>query len=64
MRIREGTYKNQSSVAVFITAEESDNDEIKNEISKLKQKYKNVAVFVSGKNDMAETLRRIINSRL
>lgn len=63
MRIKKIDYNKSDGVVVYITEEERCNEDIKAELANLRNQYKEVAVFVSGKNNIEDVLTRMIQER-
>lgn len=63
MRIRETTFKAESNLIIYITEEESNNNEIISRIDEYKKKYKSISIFISGKADIKGVLKKMIIER-
>ena len=64
MKIKYLKFNNKNAAIIYITKEEESNKDIQNEIEKCKSKYKDVAVFVSGKDKMEKALTEIIQQKV
>ena len=60
MKITTTIIENQSYSQIFVDEEELKNKEIKNEIEKEKKKANKVAIFVSGKEEMLQIIKKNI----
>ena len=47
---------------IYVTREEHDEPEFQSKIDKYKEKFKDIAVFVSGKEPIEETFKKIIRA--
>lgn len=63
MRIKKVNYNKKESVMIYITLAEKLDENVNAEIDNLKKLYKDVAVFVSGKNSVEKALATIIQER-
>lgn len=60
MKITTTIIENQSYSQIFVDEEELKNKEIKNEIEEQKKKANKVAIFVSGKKEMLQIIKKNI----
>ena len=60
MKITTTIIENQSYSQIFVDEEEIKNKEIKNEIEEQKKKANKVAIFVSGKEEMLQIIKKNI----
>lgn len=63
MKVQKTNILDDEVVQIYISKSESKNDDIDKKINEIKQKNKNVVIFVSGKDDIASTLQYIINKQ-
>lgn len=63
MKVQKTNILDDEVVQIYISKSESENDDIDKKINEIKQKNKNVVIFVSGKDDIASTLQYIINKQ-
>lgn len=63
MKVQKTNILDDEVVQIYISKSESENDDIDKKINEIKQKNKNVVIFVSGKDDIAATLQYIINKQ-
>lgn len=63
MRTRISKYNNSEILVVYVTAEERQNDDIKNQIAAFKKEYKEVTVFVGGNNSIEKAITKIVQER-
>lgn len=63
MKVQKTNILDDEVVQIYISKSESENDDIDKQINEIKQKNKNVVIFVSGKDDIAATLQYIINKQ-
>lgn len=60
MKIKKVKYNNMESLIIYVTSDEKDNEDINNEITNYRKKYKDVSIFVSGINSIEKLLTKII----
>ncbi len=60
MRVKEVQYGNDTSLMIYLTADERNNPEVIGQINAYKEQYKGVSLFVSGKNDIKSVIRRMV----
>lgn len=60
MKITTTIIENESYSQIFVEAEELEKKEIKNEIEKQKKKGNKVAIFISGKEEMLQIIKKNI----
>lgn len=63
MKVQKTNILEKEVVQIYLSERESENSDINKEINEIKQKNKNVVIFVSGKDDIAATLQYIINKQ-
>ena len=63
MKVQKTNILDNEVVQRYISKSESENDDIDKKINEIKQKNKNVVIFVSGKDDISATLQYIINKQ-
>ena len=63
MKIQKTKILNQNVMQIYINKREENNNDIKHKIENLKKENKNVVIFVSGKEDISNTLQYIINKK-
>ncbi|HEY9059455.1 MAG TPA: hypothetical protein VIO64_02970 [Pseudobacteroides sp.] len=60
MRIKETTFNAEPNLIIYVTEEESNNNEIISRIDEYKKKYKCISIFISGKADIKGILKKMI----
>jgi hypothetical protein len=63
MRVKKVNYKNKESIIIYITLQEKLDENINKQIVDFRKTYKDVAVFISGRNSIEKTLSIIIQER-
>jgi hypothetical protein len=63
MRVKKINYKNKESIIIYITLQEKLDENINKQIVNFRKTYKDVAVFISGRNSIEKTLATIIQER-
>lgn len=63
MRVKKVNYKNNHSIMIYITLDERLDENINEQILNFRKIYKDVAVFVSGKNSIERALVTIIQEK-
>ena len=64
MRVKKVEFNGKDALIIYITAEEEKDESIKKSIEGYKKQFKDVAVFVSGKNSIEDLLARIIGEKM
>lgn len=64
MRVKKVNYSNQEAILIYIDSQEHQDDAIQKEICDYKKKYKDVAVFISGKNNIEKALTKIVQEKM
>lgn len=63
LKVKRVNFSKYAVVQIYLSENESKNVEINNAINEIKQKNKNVVIFVSGEEDIKTTLQYIINKQ-
>jgi len=60
MRIEEIILCNKPALMIYTTQQEHDEESFQSKVDKYKEKFKDIAVFISGTQPIEETFRKII----
>ena len=62
MKIKENKNKNKKVIQIYLSKEESTKGDVQNNIQKIREKNKNVVIFVSGNNETKKVLENMIRT--
>ena len=60
MKVRENKIDNKTVTQIYLSEEESATGEVQHNIQKIREKNKNVVIFVSGNNETKKVLENMI----
>lgn len=60
MKVRENKIDNKTVTQIYLSEEESAKGEVQHNIQKIREKNKNVVIFVSGNNETKKVLENMI----
>lgn len=60
MKVRENKIDNKTVTQIYLSEEESTKGEVQRNIQKIREKNKNVVIFVSGNNETKKVLENMI----
>ena len=61
MKVNVIDFAKEKSAQIYISNQEEIEETVQNKIEELKSKYKNIAVFISGKGDTKEKIEKIVS---
>lgn len=61
MKIEEITISNKPALMIYTTQQEHDEQDFQSKVDNYKGKFKKIAVFISGTQDIEQTFKKIIN---
>lgn len=64
MRIREVNLEKGKGLLIYMTEEEHNDNTIKDKLTVLASKYKNISIFISGTEDIRKVLKQILSNKL
>lgn len=62
MKIKENKIENKKVIQIYLSKEESTKGDVQNNIQKIREKNKNVVIFVSGNNETKKVLENMIRT--
>lgn len=63
MKVQKTNILDKEVVQIYMSEGEAEDTDVNKKINAIKQENKNVVIFVSGKEDIADTLQYIINKQ-
>lgn len=61
MKIQTFNLRNNEIIQIYMSQEEQEKQEVMDEVNKLKKKYSNVCILISGKNDTIRTIKEMLD---